>query len=243
MSMLFTDRQDAGRRLAPMLRNYAARPGVVVLGLARGGVPVAAEVARALGAPLDVLIVRKVGMPGNAEFAMGAIASGGACVLNQEAIRQFRVSAEQLEASLALARHELARREQALRGNRPPVDMHGSTVIIVDDGMATGSTMRSAVEAIRRQHPVRIIVAVPVAARDACDVLRGVADECHCLSSPPELRSVGEWYRDFSQTEDREVRVQLEQSMRTLPEDWLQSAHRLHLSATTTEGAANGGRV
>lgn len=242
MPILFRDRREAGTCLASMLQSYAARPGIVVLGIARGGVPVAAEVARVLGAPLDVFIVRKIGLPEHPEFAIGAIASGGTCVLNNEAIRQYRISATTLATAQERAECELAQREQALRGDRPPVDTHGSTVILVDDGMATGSTMRAAVEALRLQGPVRIVVAAPVGAPDACEAIRAIADECHCFACPPVLRSVGEWYADFSQTEDHEVRSRLEQAMRTLPEDLLLSAQHSHPSIRLQQDDTNGAR-
>jgi predicted phosphoribosyltransferase len=239
MTILFRDRHEAGAHLASMLPSYAARPGVVVLGLARGGVPVAAEVARVLGAPLDVFIVRKIGVPGHPEYAVGAIASGGTRVLDDAVIRRHGITAPDLAAAQAVAERELALREQTLRGDRPPVDTHGSIVILVDDGMATGSTMRAAVEAVRTHRPVRIVVAVPVAAPDACAVIRTIADECHCLSCPPSLRSVGEWYADFSPTEDQDVRSQLEQAMRTLPEDLRQSVQQAHASLRLEQHTAH----
>lgn len=228
MTFIFRDRREAGVCLASQLRGYAAKPGVVVLGLARGGIPVAAEVARILGVPLDVFTVRKIGAPGNAEFAIGAIASGGTCVLNDEVIRQYRITAADLASVHAVAQGELAQRERVLRGNRPPLDVHGSTVIIVDDGMATGSTMLAAIKALRAQKPVRVVVAVPVAAPEACEALRTVADECHCFACPPDFRSVGEWYQYFAPTGDQDIHEVLEQAMRTLPEDLLRSAQQAH---------------
>ncbi len=240
MSVLFRDRREAGTCLASLLQRYAAKPGVVVLGLARGGVPVAAEVARALGAPLDVFVVRKIGLPGHPEYAIGAIASGGTCVLNSDAIRRHGLAPADVAAAQARAEAELSQREHTLRGDRPPVDTHGSTVIIVDDGMATGATMRAAVDALRAHHPVRIVVAVPIAASDACAAITAIADECHCFTCPPFLRSVGEWYADFSQTEDQEVRTRLEQAMRTLPEDLRESALHAHASLRLPHNVPNG---
>ena len=235
MTQLFRDRRDAGMRLASQLTRYAAKPGVIVLGLPRGGVPVAAEVARALGAPLDVFTVRKLGLPGNEEFAIGAIASGGTCVLSEALIDQFRVSAAELEVVRATEQRELERRELAFRGDRPPLDVRGSTVIVVDDGLATGATMHAAVTALREQKPLRIVAAVPVASESACAMIRSVADECVCLATPVHFRSVGPWYRDFGQTDDREVHRLLDHAMSTLPEDALRSAaHQRH-----TMGAAD----
>jgi len=229
VAFLFRDRRDAGIRLASLLTPYQAKPGVIVLGLPRGGVPVAAEVARRLGAPLDVFTVRKLGLPGNEEFAIGAIASGGTCVLNEPMIREYRVSAAELEVVRATEQRELERRERAFRGDRPPIDAHGSTVIVVDDGLATGATMQAAVTALREQHPVRIVVAVPVASREACATAQALADECVCLATPEHFRSVGSWYEDFRQTEDAEVHALLEDAMRSLPEDVLRSAqHARH---------------
>lgn len=225
--MLFRNRHDAGTRLAAALHEFAAKPGVIVLGLPRGGVPVAAEVARALGAPLDVFAVRKLGMPGNEEFAIGAIASGGAGVLNEAAIRDYRVTAAELEAVMAKERKELERRERAFRGDRPPVDVHGSIVIVVDDGLATGATMQAAVAALRSQHPRRIIVAVPVASSEACAAVRASADECICLATPDNFRSVGSWYQHFNQTDDAEVHALLEGALQSLPEDFRRSAEQV----------------
>ena len=221
---LFLDRRAAGRRLAMLLQEYVGKPGVIVLGLPRGGVPVASEVAHELGVPLDVFTVRKLGMPGHEELAIGAIASGGICVLNEEYIKEFGVSSSAVGQIKAAEQKELERRELLFRGDRPPLDVHGSTVIVVDDGLATGATMQAAVKAIRAQHPARIVVAVPVASRQACAVIKAVADSCVCVATPPLFHSVGAWYDDFAQTEDSEVRALLDDAVRRLPEDARTSA-------------------
>jgi predicted phosphoribosyltransferase/dienelactone hydrolase len=201
----FRDRQEAGHALAALLLDYAGRDDVIVLGLPRGGVPVAFEVARALGAPLDVFLVRKLGAPGHEELAMGAIASGGVVVMNDEVVRAMNVKADDILDAIAGERRELARREQVYRDGRPPADVRGKTVILIDDGLATGSTMRAAVTALRRQGPARIVVAVPIGASSTCAELHKVADECICAFTPEPFRAVGLWYEDFSQTEDDEV--------------------------------------
>lgn len=219
MDKIFLDRRDAGRELAGQLLAYEGRPGVIVLGLPRGGVPVAYEVAHALGVPLDVFVVRKLGIPGHDELAMGAIASGDVCVLNKPLIRQLGIGDDALERVKAHEQTELARREFAYRGDRPPVDAHGSIVLLVDDGLATGATMLAAVTALRAQHATRIIVAVPVASREACAELGKAADRCVCLSTPADFYGVGAWYEDFSQTSDDVVRDLLSQAALLLPED------------------------
>jgi predicted phosphoribosyltransferase len=210
--MLFRNRADAGRVLAGRLEAYANRPDVLVLALPRGGVPVAFEVARALHAPLDLFLVRKLGLPGHEELAMGAIASGGVRVLNEEVVRLLRVPPEVIDLVAADEQQELARREQAYRGDRPPLDVHGRTVILVDDGLATGSTMRAAVAALRRLGPSRIVVAVPVAAAETCAELATEVDDMVCVQTPEPFRAVGLWYQDFSQTTDEEVRALLQQT-------------------------------
>jgi erythromycin esterase-like protein/predicted phosphoribosyltransferase len=210
----FRDRTDAGRLLAERLREYAGRDDVVVLGLPRGGVPVAFEVARALDAPLDVFLVRKLGVPGHEEFALGAIATGGTRVLNKQAAEQLQIPAEWIEAIDAKERRELERRERAYRGDRPPPDVTGRTVILVDDGLATGSTMLAAVWAIQADEPARAIVAVPVGDPDTCAGLAREADDAVCLLTPKPLGAVGAWYEDFSQTTDDEVRELLARSRR-----------------------------
>jgi putative phosphoribosyl transferase len=204
--MLFADREDAGRHLAKVLRSYAGRPDVVVLGLPRGGVPVACAVAEALGAPLDVFLVRKLGFPGNEEFAMGAIASGGVRVLNEPIVARYRVPAETVEAIAHEEARELVRRERSYRGDRPPLDVRGKTVIVVDDGLATGFSMRAAVTALRSLGPRSIVVAVPVGPRETVDELREVADDVVCLATPEPFLAVGRFYDVFDQTSDGEVK-------------------------------------
>ncbi|MCW3065267.1 MAG: Erythromycin esterase [Solirubrobacterales bacterium] len=213
----FRNRTDAGRLLAERLRGYGARNDVVVLGLPRGGVPVAFEIARALDAPLDVFLVRKLGLPGHEELALGAIATGGTRILNKELIESLDIPPEWIEAIDAKERRELERRERAYRANRPPPDLSGKTVVLVDDGLATGSTMLAAVEAVRAEEPARIVVAVPVADPEVCAALREVADEAVCLRTPESLGAVGRWYEDFSQTTDDEVRDLLAVARRPPP--------------------------
>jgi putative phosphoribosyl transferase len=196
----------AGRVLATELEEYSGRSDVVVLGLPRGGVPVAYEVAAALQVPLDVFVVRKLGAPGQEELAMGAIGSGGVVVVNDEVIDALEISREALEAEVETEGRELARREEIYRGGRPLTPVQRKTVILVDDGLATGSTMRAAVAALRRQEPAQIVVAVPVGARSTCAEFEGIADRCVCVVAPENLRSVGLWYADFAQTSDDEVR-------------------------------------
>ncbi|HYD00351.1 MAG TPA: phosphoribosyltransferase [Phycisphaerales bacterium] len=212
MGPIFADRHDAGRRLGRALARYGGRGDVTVLGLARGGVVVAYEVAEALQAPLDVLVVRKLGVPGHEELAMGAIASGGVRVLSRDLIGQLGISGDQLAAVTAAETAELARRELAFRGGRGPLDVRGRTVLLVDDGLATGSTMRSAAEALRQLSPARVVVAVPVGAPETCDAFRGEVDEVVCGVTPEPFYGVGMWYEDFSQTSDDEVRMLLERS-------------------------------
>jgi putative phosphoribosyl transferase len=206
MARRFRDREEAGRRLAERLGDYANRDDVVVLALPRGGVPVAAEVAKALHAPLDVFIVRKVGVPGHEELAMGAIASGGVLVLDEGIVNSLGIDRELLERVIAKELREIERREAAYRGDRAPPDLEGKTVVLVDDGLATGSTMRAAAFAVRRFNPARIVVAVPVAAPETCDEFRDVVDEVVCDITPQPFHAVGLWYDDFSQTGDDEVR-------------------------------------
>jgi len=206
----FRDRVQAGQLLSRKLRHYAERSDVMVLALPRGGVPVGREVARALHAPLDVFLVRKLGTPGQEELAMGAIASGGIRVLNDEVVNALRVPREVIDAVTARELRELARRERLYREGRPAPDVMARTVILVDDGLATGSTMRAAVAALRQAKPNRIVVAVPVAAVPTCRDLRGDADEVVCLQMPEPFYSVGFWYEDFSPTSDEEIREMLE---------------------------------
>jgi predicted phosphoribosyltransferase len=202
----FRDRAEAGRLLADRLRHYAGRDDVIVLALPRGGVPVGYEVAKALGAPLDVFVVRKLGVPGYEELAMGAIASGGLIVLNPEALEALSISEADIHRAAAVELRELERREEVYRGGHDPPDVAGKTVILVDDGLATGATMRAAALAVRQLHPARVVVAVPVAAAETCDDFRDVVDEIVCSVTPRPFRAVGLWYEDFSQTSDDEVR-------------------------------------
>src|SRR5437763_4224486 len=202
----FRDRSEAGRVLAEQLKEYAGRPDVVVLALPRGGVPVGYEIAVALHAPLDVFLVRKLGLPGHEELAMGAIATGGVRVLNPDVVRPLQISDEIIDAVAQQELRELERRERLYRDDRPPPDVQGRIVILVDDGLATGSTMRAAIAALRQQEPARIIVAVPVGAPDTCAHFEEEAAEVVCLRSPPQLYAVGLWHRDFSQTTANEVR-------------------------------------
>src|SRR5262245_18523643 len=203
--MLFQDRTEAGRQLAALLSHYADRDDVVVLALPRGGMPVAYEVARALHAPLDVFLVRKLGVPGQQELAMGAIASGGVRVLNQPVVYALDISEEEIEAVAREEMKELARREEIYRDGRPFPAVRGRTVILIDDGLATGSTMRAAVEALRQRRPAQVIVAVPVAAASTCEEFKAIADDVICAETPEPFHAVGLWYDDFSQTTDQEV--------------------------------------
>jgi erythromycin esterase-like protein/predicted phosphoribosyltransferase len=202
---LFRDRREAGRLLAEKLAAYANRPDVLVLALPRGGVPVAYEVARALGAPLDVFVVRKLGVPGYEELAMGAVATGGVRVLNDQLIERLGIPEPMIDAVAARERQELARRERLYRSGRPPPDVSGRTVILVDDGLATGATMHAAIQALRQQNPGRIVVAVPTASPDTCEEMKAKADDVICAITPEPFQAVGRWYRDFSQTTDEEV--------------------------------------
>src|SRR5436309_6073471 len=202
----FRDRREAGRLLATKLSAYANRPDVLVLALPRGGVPVAYEVACALGAPLDVFVVRKLGVPGYEELAMGAVATGGARVLNDQIVQRLGIPQSIIDAVAAREQQELARRERLYRGGRPPPDVRGRTVILVDDGLATGATMRAAVMALRQLRPARIVVAVPTASPETCEELKAEADDVVCAITPEPFRAVGHWYEDFSQTTDEEVR-------------------------------------
>ncbi|MGH7510309.1 MAG: phosphoribosyltransferase [Gemmatimonadales bacterium] len=209
---LFNDRSQAGRELASRLSKYADQPDVIVLALPRGGVPVAYEVARALRAPMDVFIVRKLGVPGHEELAMGAVATGGVRVLNEQVVRGLRIPDYVIDAVANWELQELQRRERLYRGNRPPPDVRDKTVILVDDGLATGSTMLAAVQALRKQGPARIVVAVPVAAGDTCELLKEQVDDVVCAVTPEPFYAVGLWYQDFSQTTDEEVRELLERT-------------------------------
>jgi predicted phosphoribosyltransferase len=202
----FRDRHEAGRRLAAKLAGYAHCPDVLVLALPRGGVPVGHEVARALGAPLDVFVVRKLGVPGYEEVAMGAVATGGVRVLNDDIVAGLRIPDYLIDAVAGRELEELGRRERLYRGGRPPPDVLRRTVILVDDGLATGATMLAAIKALRKLQPARVVVAVPIAARDTCEALRAEVDEVICAVAPEPFHAVGRWYEDFSQTTDAMVR-------------------------------------
>jgi putative phosphoribosyl transferase len=208
----FVDRVTAGRFLAERLRQYTDRSDVLVLALPRGGVPVAFEVASALHAPMDVFLVRKLGVPGQEEYAMGAVATGGVRVVNLEVVRSLGLSEAAVERVAANEIVELTRRERLYRGDRPEPDPRGRTVILIDDGLATGSTMTAAVRALKAQGPAKIVVAVPVAARGSCEALEHEADEVVCAATPEPFRAVGLWYRNFGQTTDGEVRALLARS-------------------------------
>jgi len=201
----FRNRREAGRRLAEALGPYGRRDDVLVLALPRGGVPVGVEVASALSAPLDVFLVRKLGVPGHEELAMGAIASGGILIINEAIVAAANVDEDEVERAIEQERIELARRERAYRANRPPPAVGDRIIILVDDGLATGSTMRAAARAIRKMHPRRIVAAVPVAASETCAEILDDVDEVVCLLKPEPFRAVGQWYDDFSQTTDAEV--------------------------------------
>jgi putative phosphoribosyl transferase len=209
---VYLDRRHAGKILANALKRYAHGEDVVVLGLPRGGVPVAYEVATALGAPLDVFVVRKLGVPGYRELAMGAIATGGAIVLNREVVDGLQIPKEMIDAVVQAERRELERREREYRGDRPPLDVTGRTVILIDDGLATGASMRAAIAALRQRGPKRIVVGVPIAAPETCEEVGREVDDIVCAATPEPFQAVGLWYRDFSQTSDEEVRKLLEQA-------------------------------
>ena len=209
MTRLFRNRSEAGKATAALLARYANRGDVLVLALPRGGVPVAAEVAAALHAPLDVFLVRKLGVPGHEELAMGATASGGVLVLNHDVLRSLGLGMDTVDRVAERERLEIERRERAYRGNRPAAPISGRTVILIDDGLATGATMRAAAEAVRAQQPARLIVAVPVAAPPTCEEFRDLVDEVLCAVTPEPFYAVGQWYEDFSQTTDEEVRALL----------------------------------
>jgi predicted phosphoribosyltransferase len=207
--MIYRDRRDAGRQLAQHLRGYVDRDDVVVLALPRGGVPVAFEVASALHAPLDIFLVRKLGVPGHEEYAMGAIATGGVRVLNDEVIAELGIDNMELEAVTAREQRELARRETDYRQGRSAQSVAGRTAILIDDGLATGASMRAAIVALRQLYPARVVVAVPVGAMESCLAIRAEADEVVCAATPRAFGGVGRWYDDFSQTDDAQVRALL----------------------------------
>jgi putative phosphoribosyl transferase len=204
--MVFQDRHEAGKRLAEQLTNYTNRPDIIVLALPRGGVPVAFEVAQALHTSLDVFVVRKLGVPGHEELALGALATGQVRYLNQKVVGEFNVMQKDIEAVTQAEMHELERRERLYRDDRPPPELRGKTVVLVDDGLATGASMYAAVMALRLRDPAKIVVAVPIASPQTCDAFRDVVDEVVCAVTPEPFYAVGLWYRDFSQTTDEEVR-------------------------------------
>jgi predicted phosphoribosyltransferase len=208
----FRDRRDAGRKLAQKLPAYVGRSNVLILALPRGGVPVAYEVARALNAALDIFLVRKLGLPGREELAIGAIASGGIRILNQDIVRMLSVPDEVIHFVVRRELQELQRREELYRGNRPFPDVRDRTVILIDDGLATGASMRAAVAGLRAQHPARIVVAVPAAAAEVCEAFQSEVDEVVCASMPDPFYGVGRWYDDFSQVTDEEVRSLLQEA-------------------------------
>jgi putative phosphoribosyl transferase len=214
MSPYFLDRYDAGRRLASALSNYADRSDLLILALPRGGVPVAYEVARALHAPLDVFLVRKLGFPGHEELAMGAIATGGVRIIDQQIVQMFGISDEAIDRVTATEQRELERREQLYRDGRPAPDVKGRTTILIDDGLATGSTMRAAVQALRQEGARKIVIAVPVAPPETCEAFRDEVDDIICAVTPEPFRAVGIWYADFSETTDDEVRELLARAER-----------------------------
>ena len=211
--MIFRDRYDAGEILAERLREFAGQPDVLVLALPRGGVPVGYVVARELSVPLDVFVVRKLGTPGQPELAMGAIASGGVRVLNRDVVDSLAIPDWAIEQATRQEEEELQRRERQYRGSRSPLEVHGKTVILVDDGLATGSTMRAAAAALRKAGAARIVVAVPVASRATCDQLREEGNDVVCTTTPEPFFAVGQWYKDFDQTSDEEVRDLLDRAV------------------------------
>lgn len=210
----FKDRRDAGRKLAQKLSAYAGKPDILVLALPRGGVPVAYEVALALSAPLDVFIVRKLGLPGREELAMGAVASGGVRVLNGDIVRMLSIPEEVINIVVKRELRELQRREELYRGNRPTPEVRERTILLIDDGLATGASMRAAIAGLRVQNPARIVVAVPAAAPEACEAFQAEVDEIVCAITPEPFYGVGRWYEDFSQVTDEEVRMLLKEANR-----------------------------
>ncbi len=216
--MTYRDRYDAGRRLAARLAHHAGDPNLLVLGLPRGGVPVAAEVANALGAPLDVYVVRKLGVPDQRELAMGAVGSGGVRLMNERVVRASDVAPEAIEEVIREEERELGRRERTLRGERPGPEVEGRTIVLVDDGIATGSTMRAAIAALQARGAGKVVVGVPVAASETCAELAEQVDEVVCVATPDPVRAISLWYEDFEQTTDAEVRELVERASRRGPE-------------------------
>lgn len=222
--MIFKNRQEAGRELATRLAKYANREDVLVLGVPRGGIPVAFEVASALHVPLDIFVLRKLGVPGHEELAFGAIGSGGVRILNADIVDQLGISELDIAAATKEQTKELERREQRYRGNRPPLDVRGRTVILVDDGIATGASLRAAIHAIRKMTPAAIVAAVPVAPRTSCHLIRREVDELVCLDTPEFFFAIGEFYRDFSQVSDEQVVELLDRAARQKMEKQPQEA-------------------
>ncbi len=212
MTVPFSNRSDAGRRLALRLEHYARIPNLLVLALPRGGVPVAYEVARALQSPLDVMLVRKLGVPGQEELAMGAIASGGIRVISENVVHALNIADREIAIAAATEQHELDRRERAYRAGQPSLNVRGKTVVLIDDGLATGATMRAAIAALRAQKAERLVVAVPIAAGETCSALNREVEEVICLYTPAFFLSVGQGYEDFSQITDEQVRELLRRS-------------------------------
>jgi putative phosphoribosyl transferase len=215
--MIYRNRADAGRKLAQQLARYKGQPNVIILALPRGGVPIGFEVALALGAPLDIFLVRKLGVPGHEELAMGAIASGGVRVMNDRVLRVLPIPEKMVNAVAVQEQRELERREHLYRDGRPAPDVRGKTAILVDDGLATGSTMRAAVTALRQLGPERIIVAVPVGSPDTCEEFQSETDDTICASMPDPFYAVGYWYADFEPTSDEEVRELLNRAAQEIP--------------------------
>ncbi|MFS0517238.1 phosphoribosyltransferase [Nostoc sp. UIC 10607] len=205
MRQIFLNRTEAGKLLAAQLTEYANRPDVLVLGLPRGGVPVAFEVAKALNAPLDVCLVRKLGVPGHKELAMGALAMGGVRVINENVVDWLRISKETIDEVAAIEMRELDRRDRTYRGNHPPPKLKNHTILLVDDGIATGATIRAAIATLKKQHPRELVVAVPVAAASTCEELQAEVDKVVCVIMPEDLYAIGIWYEDFEQISDAEV--------------------------------------
>jgi putative phosphoribosyl transferase len=217
MTLQFRDRAEAGRLLAEKLKRFQGREDVVVLALPRGGVPVGFEIARTLHAPLDVFLVRKLGVPGHEELAMGAIASGDTCFINQDIVNTLRIPPEMVERAVELEQRELARRESKYRDPQQPLNVTNKTVILVDDGLATGATMRAAVDGVKTHHPSAVVVAVPVSARDTFNKFQPLVDDVVAVALPNDFSSVGQWYRDFTQTTDEQVADLLERARSAQP--------------------------
>jgi putative phosphoribosyl transferase len=226
MTTFFRDRKEAGKLLAEKLSAYAGKPDIIVSALPRGGVPLAFEIAKALHAPLDLMLVRKLGVPGHEELALGALAMDDVCVFNDDVIRSYAIPDEILQAVIAKESKELLRRNQAYRGGAPPADVKDRTVILVDDGLATGATMHAAVRAVAQQGPARIIIAVPVASEQAVEALRREADEVVCLQIPPFFYGVGSAYGDFSQTTDDEVKALMEEARHIIGFEYAQAGKK-----------------